>query len=137
MERRDFLMKEIENLTHILSKLVSKVSGLKAVDFEVIIKEINDDLSSNFEFTLDELISSDKSIILEKIEKRDIINVELLPNLLSGIIDKIKELKRENDYNIDELSKKAIIIIEYIDAETKTFSMSRMDLKKKLHEKTL
>jgi len=130
-------MKEIENLTHILSKLVSKVSGLKAVDFEVIIKEINDDLSSNFEFTLDELISSDKSIILEKIEKRDIINVELLPNLLSGIIDKIKELKRENDYNIDELSKKAIIIIEYIDAETKTFSMSRMDLKKKLHEKTL
>ncbi len=135
MERRDFLMKEIENLTHILSKLVSKVSGLKAVDFEVIIKEINDDLSSNFEFTLDELISSDKSIILEKIEKRDIINVELLPNLLSGIIDKIKELKRENDYNIDELSKKAIIIIEYIDAETKTFSMSRMDLKKKLQGK--
>jgi len=132
MEQRDFLMKEIENLTQILSKLVSKVSGLKAVDFEVIIKEINNDLASNFDFTLENIISSDKSIILEKIENRDIVNIELLTNLLSGIIDKIKELKKESDYNIDELSKKAIILIEYIDAETKTFSMDRMDLKKKL-----
>ena len=135
MEQRDFLMKEIENLTQILSKLVSKVSGLKAVDFEVIIKEINDDLASKFDFTLENIISSDKSIILEKIENRDILNVELLTNLLSGIIDKIKELKKESDYNIDELSKKAIILIEYIDAKTKTFSMDRMDLKKKLQTK--
>ena len=132
MEQRDFLMKEIENLTQILSKLVSKVSGLKAVDFEVIIKEINNDLASNFDFTLENIINSDKSIILEKIENRDIVNIELLTNLLSGIIDKIKELKKESDYNIDELSKKAIILIEYIDAETKTFSMDRIDLKKRL-----
>jgi len=38
MEQRDSLMKEIENLAQTLSKLVSKISGLKAVDFEVIIE---------------------------------------------------------------------------------------------------
>jgi len=132
MEQRDFLMREIERLSQILSKLISKVSGLKAVDFQVIIKEVNDILYSEFDLNLDNIIAIDKPNLLAKIKDTDRVNIELLTSLLAKIIEKIQDLEKQSDYDIAELSKKAIVLIEYIDHETKTFSMERMNLKKKL-----
>ena len=132
MEQRDFLMREIERLSQILSKLISKVSGLKAVDFQVIIKEVNDTLYTEFDLNLDNIIAIDKPNLLAKIKDIDRVNLELLTSLLAQIIEKIQELEMHADYDIAELSKKAIVLIEYIDKETKTFSIERMNLKKKL-----
>ena len=132
MEQRDFLMREIERLSQILSKLISKVSGLKAVDFQVIIKEVNDTLYTEFDLNLDSIIAIDKPNLLAKIKDTDRVNLELLTSLLAQIIEKIQDLEKQSDYDIAELSKKAIVLIEYIDEHTKTFSMERMNLKKKL-----
>jgi len=125
-------MREIERLSQILSKLISKVSGLKAVDFQVIIKEVNDSLYTEFDLNLDSIIAIDKPNLLAKIKETDKVNLELLTSLLAKIIEKIQDLEKQSDYDIAELSKKAIVLIEYIDHETKTFSIERMNLKKKL-----
>ena len=132
MEQRDFLMREIERLSQILSKLTLKVSGLKAVDFKVIIKEVDDTLFTEFDLSLDNIITIDKPNLLEKIKNSDKVNIDLLILLLSEIIEKINNLEKRSNYDIVALSNKAIILIDYLDKETKTFSIERMNLKKKL-----
>ena len=132
MEQRDYLMREIERMSQILAKLIGKVIGLNPVNYEVEIKKINNVLSSEFGFELEELEGIDSSKFTEIIKNIDKSNIELLLKLLSEIIDKIIELEKDNKYNINDLCKKAILIIDQIDNKTKTFSMERMKVKTRL-----
>jgi len=132
MEQKDFLMREIEKLLQLLKSLISKVSGLNSVNFEIGIKQVNDNLITQFDLSLDKLISIKKLELIKIIKNVDKVNIELLIELLSEIIYKIEKLERNSEYDINELGMKVIILIDYLDSETKTLSIERMIIKMKL-----
>ncbi|MCK5847537.1 MAG: hypothetical protein KAG84_08860 [Bacteroidales bacterium] len=134
MEQRDFLMKEIEQLSQILAKLIGKVVGLSSVNFEVEIKEVNDALVSQFHFGLENNKDIDHSKFIEKIKSVDKSNIELLLKLLSEIVNKTLELEKVSNSNIKDLCTKGILIIDHIDTITKTFSIDRMKMKTQFEE---
>ena len=134
MEQKDYLMREIEKVTQLLMELIRKVSGLTTTNFEYDIKQIDDILITQFDLSLDDIISFDKSKFKERLNTFDKVNIELFAELLSKIINKINEVGANKEYNAKELIKKTIILIEYIDAESKTFSMKRKSLKDRLQE---
>ncbi len=132
MEQRDYLLREIEKLNHLLLALTSKVSGLNSVNFEMGTKQINEDLIAQFGLTLNDFINVNETDFIERIKNIEKTNIELLVKLLSKIIEKINELKKEKEYSTCELASKGIMLIEFLDIETETFSIERMNLKMKL-----
>lgn len=134
MHQRDVLMREIEKITELLVHLISKVSGLNSTNFEVEMKQMDVALYSQFDFTLETLMDLDKQELIEKIKDVDKGHIELLTELLSSIVLKISELKKDKIYKTDQLADNAIVLIDFLDRETKTFSLDRMNLKAKLQK---
>ena len=132
MEQKDYLLREIEKLTQLLIVLTNKVSGLNSVNFEIGIKQINAELITQFDLSLDILKSIDKAELIERIKNIDKANIELFVELLSKIIEKISELKKEKEYSTNELASKGVMLIEFLDKTTEIFSIERMNLKTKL-----
>ena len=134
MEQRDFLLREIEKISQLLTYWMSKLTGLNAVNFESGMKQLDIALITQFDLTLDKLTRIDKSELIEKIKDLDKANLELVIKLLSITIDKIDELEKDKAYKIDKLIENTLILIEYLDTETKTLSMERMHQKVKLQK---
>ncbi len=132
MERRDYLMREIEKLIALIKKILGIVEGLDFDNFEESIQKIDNDLETQFGFNLAAIINMSKSEYLSEIKKIDELNTELFIDFLSNLSTKINHLQKNNLYKSEELAKKAIVTVDYLDEKTKTFSYKRMELKKKL-----
>ena len=137
MEQKDYLMREIEKLAQFLMGMIRRINGLNVDNFEVEMNKINEDLVAQFDLTLNGFIRIDKSELIEKLKNIDTNNLELLTKLLSEIIYKIDKLEKRNSYDIYQLAKKVIVLIEYLNTETQIFSMERMQLKSKLQKRIL
>ena len=71
---------------------------------------------------------------LPEVNELDELNLELFADLLSEISKKINYIKKNTTYNSKELGKKSILILDYIDEKTRTFSLKRMALKKEIQQ---
>lgn len=134
MERKDFLLREIEKLTKLLKKLIGLIEDINPSTFEEGIEEINTELTNQFGFNLIEISKKSESKFLQKIEDIDEQNLEFLTELLSIISKKMISFKKENNGNAKELAKKAILLLDYIDKISKTFSFNRMAQKTELQK---
>jgi len=132
MENRDYLMREIERIILFFQNLIS---GLTVDNFEVEIRKFNSALVSEFDINLDELIEFSNKDFIEKIEHRKLSNVEILTEALTKLIFKLEELEKGGIYNISEISKKAIVLLEYMNFKSRTFSINRENLINVLTEK--
>lgn len=134
MERRDFLMREIEKLILAIRKLIGLVEELTSDNFEETIGQINHDLIELFGFNLNDISEMNEPEFISKINNIDEANLELFALLLSEISKKTNQFKKEETYNSKELAKKALLLLNEVDEKTKTFSFNRMELKKELQQ---
>ncbi len=134
MEERDYLMREIEKLTALIKKIMGLIEGLNFNNFEERIQQINNNLIGQIGLTLDTVSNMSSSEFLSEIKKIDNLNIELFANLLSELSKKIYHIEKETNINSQKLAKKAILTLDYIDENTKTFSIKRMTLKKELQQ---
>ena len=132
MERRDFLMREIEKLIQAIKKLIGLVEELTSANFEESIEQINHDLMELFGFDLSDITEMTEQDFILKIKDVDEENSELLAVLLSEISKKINHFEKEDDYNSKKLAIKAHLLLNLVDEKTKTFSFKRMTLKNEL-----
>jgi len=134
MERRDYLMSQIEKLILAIKKLIGLVEDLTSDNFEDSIGKINQDLMELLGFNLSDITEMPEQDFILKIKDIDEENSELLAILLTGISTKTNHFEIENGYNSKELAKKTLLLINHIDEKTKTFSFKRMELKKELQQ---
>jgi len=134
MEKRDFLLREIEKLAQALRKLLGIIEDVTSENIEIEFGKIDNGLVDSFGFTFEELTKIENSELINHIKDIDETNLELLTIL---VVETVKKLQStNNNYSIDskELAKKAIVVIDYIDDKSKTFSINRMNLKKELQQ---
>lgn len=132
MEKRDFLLREIEKLTQLIRKLLGIIESISLENFEIKFSEINNKLVDFFGFSFENLSTLEDCEFIKLIKDIDETNLELLSILILETIKKLQSTT--NNYNIktEELAKKGIVLIDYIDDKSKTFSMNRINLKKEL-----
>jgi hypothetical protein len=134
MERRDYLTREIEKLTAMIKKLLGLINDLDTEIFEVSINEINTDLFEQFGFNLETLTEMPNAEFLSALDKIDPLNTDLFAEALCELSIKINHLKQNTTFNSKELSKKALLALDFLDEKTRTFSFKRMELKKELQQ---
>lgn len=134
MERRDFLMREIEKLILAIKKLICLIEELTSHNFEESIKQINNDLIEPLGFNINDIEEMTEQDFILKIKDIDDENSELLAVLLSEISKKINHFEKENIYNSNKIAKKATLLLSHIEEKTTIFSLKRMMLKKELQQ---
>ena len=136
MERRDFLLREIGKLTQLIKRLLGIVEDITAENFDIEFGKVDDDLNGFFGFTFEELTKMENSEFINHIKGIDETNLELLAILISKTVKKLHSTNNNSDLNSKELANKGIVLIDFIDEKSKTFSINRMSLKKELEQQT-
>ena len=123
MEQRDYILREIEKISVMLLAMLGKFKRIKSKkQFEQERALVNQHMEESGGLTIDKLLSfTDEEIISysDKNKGFDPGNIELLADLLNVFAENLPDSESRN------LNKKAVLILEYIDRETKTFSMER------------
>lgn len=132
MGKHDFLLLEIEKLTQLLKKLLNAAEAIDSENFEIEFRKINNELVDLFGFSFEELSTMENSEIIDCIKNIDENNLELLAILILETTKKLHSTNNNCDINSVELAKKGIFLIDFIDDKSKTFSINRMNLRKKL-----
>lgn len=131
---KDFIKREIEKISLMLTILIEKVSGLNSSNAKSGIEEVNEFLKSEFDFTLQGLTEMEDSEFLNHIEKLHESHLEKLIELMFEIAVN-KELNNVNeDYNKIKIAHKVILLIDFLDKKTSVYSMKRMNIKNELEQ---
>ena len=131
---KDFLEREIEKLNLMILKLISLISKSNPNDFENDIKETDEFLKINFDLTIGEISTMSNSNFIEKIRDLHESHTDKLVELLFEIIQKMDSIETEQGFNKHPLIEKSLLLIEYIDNNSTTFSVSRLNIKNTLQQ---
>ncbi|MEL0650077.1 hypothetical protein V6246_01500 [Algibacter sp. TI.3.09] len=134
INEKDTLLREIQRLTLLLKTLISKVVDIEPNDIDVAVEETDTVLKSTFDLSLNaiSIMPNDdfKSVIKDLNEE----HVERLTELIFEVLKKAKQTDKTTGFNIIELIKKNILLINFLDENSDTFSMERMAMKNVLQQ---
>lgn len=128
-EDKDFIKREIQRFTLFLSRLVGRVQELEEQNFEVDFKQLDLEFKREFDSDLSTLYQMPDEELLEKIRELHEDHIEKLSELLAMLANKIGE-----DLARKSLIHKSIVLLDHVDSISSTFSLQRMELKKKLRK---
>jgi hypothetical protein len=131
---KDFIKREIQRLTLLLSALIEKISGLSSKNTKSGIEEVNKALKNEFDLTLLKITKMNNSNLLKHITELHESHIEKLAELMHEIVLKI-ELSDSN-YNKREIALKGILLINFLNEKSKTFSLKRRNIKNTLQHYT-
>ena len=131
-QRNDLILREIEKLGLFLKKLIKDIRGLNPNEIETGINQINEALISEFDLSISAIIELNDDKLLKKITSLHESHIEKLAELLHEIVKKLNPEDTAYGFDRNELARKAIVFIEYIDDNSDTFSIDRMQLKNAL-----
>ncbi|MWW23916.1 hypothetical protein [Algibacter lectus] len=134
INEKDTLLREIQRLTLLLKTLISKVVDIEPNDIDVAVEETDTVLKSTFDLSLNaiSIMPNDdfKSVIKDLNEE----HVERLTELIFEVLKKAKQMDKTTGFNTIELIKKNILLINFLDENSDTFSMERMAMKNVLQQ---
>jgi len=86
-QEKDYILREIQRLTLLLTKLIGKALGLNPNEFEQETQNIESDLKTEFDLTLREISKMEDSVLLERIHKLNEEHLEKLAELISVLLN--------------------------------------------------
>lgn len=134
LAENDLIMREIQKLTLMLTQLTAKVIGLNANNSSSGIQETNEALKGEFDLSLTDIVELSDAGFSDKIKGLHKTHLEKLAELIFQIIKKMDSAELDEAYNKKELTQKAILIIDYLEEKSQTFSVKRNELKKDLRK---
>ncbi len=132
---KDFIKREIQKLTLLLISLIEKINSLNSSNASSGIEEINEALKSEFDLTLRNLTRMGNSELLKQVEKLHESHIEKLAELMYEIVIKAELPDLNEDYDKQKIARKAILLIDFLNEKSNTFSMKRMNIKNVLQQR--
>jgi hypothetical protein len=129
MEKRDYLIQQIEQLGQVLARMLSFLLGIKnkgeaAFRLEEIRKTYRDQLDLSIELVLETPAENLIEMLTGKVEFLDS-HLDKMGDILKETAD-LYHLAGEEEY-APELYAKALLIYEHLQASGNAFSMERMN----------
>jgi len=129
---RYFIKREIEKLVLVLTSLIDKMSRLKSGNTQNSMEEVNQTLKSAFDVTLEDFNEMESQDFLKKIGNLHESHIEKLIELLYTIVLSAKLTEVNRSYDKTMFSEKAILLIDFLNETSATFSVERMTMKNEL-----
>lgn len=130
---KDFIEREIQKLNLLLTTLIEKISGLNSNNAKSGIAEVNETLKSEFDLTLQDLTQMENSELVKQVEKLHESHTDKLIELMYQIVIKAELPVSNEDYDKRKIALKTILLIDFLNEKSNTFSMKRMNIKNVLH----
>lgn len=128
MEQEDYIKRQIDQIGYVLGKILSDLLGLKTQG------RLNDGMGmvspifkKELDLNVDELISIPPDVFIQTLTGNNKLNNDSL-NCLAEILFLLSENADKSDPNGDimrELKRKALLIYEYVDETSSTYSYDR------------
>ena len=131
---KDFIKREIQKLNLLLISLIEKISGINSSNANSGIGEINEVLENQFDLSLDKITKIDTSDLIKHISELHESHTEKIAELIYDIVVKIESLDLKENYETSKFAEKGIIIIDFLNEKSKTFSTKRMNMKNALQQ---
>ncbi len=131
---KDLIKREIQKLNLLLTNLIKKISRLNLNNAESGIKEISKTLKSELDLTLEDFTQMENSEFLKKVEKLHESHIEKLTSLIYEIIIKTEKIDLGNNHDKIKIAQKGILLIDFLNEKSNTFSMERMNIRNILHK---
>ena len=129
LRENDSIKREIQRLTLLVSRMIEKALGLSMDDYEQETQKIAVELKKEFDLNLSEIYQMEDAVLISKIGNLHETHIEKLAELLSVLSEKETDSNSSN-----QLKKKALVLLNYLDENSKTFSFARMELGKSLNK---
>ena len=131
---KDFIKREIKKLILLLNSLIGKISGINSNNAGSEIGNINEALKNEFDLSLVRLAKMENSEFIERISELHESNAEKILELIYEIVLKTELVDFGEDFEKTEIIQKGIIMIDFINEKSKTFSIKRMNMKSSLNQ---
>jgi len=132
---KDLILREIQKLSLFLTSLIEKIGGLNSNNAISGIEEINVALKSEFDLTLRDLTQMENFELVKQVEKLYDSHTEKLAELMFEIVMKTELPDLSEDYDKMKIAQKAILLIDFLNEKSNTFSMKRMNIKNALQHR--
>lgn len=131
MEQKDFILREIEKIGAMIAGLIGKMIAIKEKGFiqEDELTALNEEFKENTQLDLDRILDvhdDDLDQLLSTELGFDEHNIELLADLFSAIAP-LQKLNRE------VFIRKAIVLYEFANKKSKTYSLERAEKVRQLN----
>ncbi|MFI1770147.1 hypothetical protein [Thalassobellus citreus] len=132
---KDLIKREIQKLTLTINSLIEKICGLNSNNSKSGIKKISEALKSELDLSLDRIIEMEASELIKHISNLHESHTEKIAELIYEIIIKSETVDFGKKYEKNKFIEKGIIIIDFLNEKSKTFSMKRMNMKNALQHR--
>jgi hypothetical protein len=127
-QSKDYLEREIERLSVLLIGLIEKISGSKSGNIQDDLDEVSQALKGELDLSISEISQIESSELLNHLSNLQESHIQQLVELLYQLYVKSEQL----DMNKSKIAEKAILLIDYLNENSNTFSLERMNMKDKL-----
>jgi hypothetical protein len=127
-QSKDYLMREIERLSVLLIGLIEKISGSKSENTQDDLDKVSQALKGERDLSISEISQMESSELLNHLSNLQESHIQQLVGLLCQFYVKSEQL----DMNKSKIAEKAILLINYLNENSNTFSLERMNMKDKL-----
>ena len=131
-QESDYVLREVKKLTLFITNLISNLNTSNEDELDNGIRETDDFIRKKWGISLKEIASISSFDFTNKFKELQEVPIEKLAELLSVFIKKIAVLEVNEQYNVKELAKKGILLINNLNLQSKTYSLKRMKIKKEL-----
>tara|TARA_B110000091_G_C13677004_1_gene416192 strand:- start:406 stop:825 length:420 start_codon:yes stop_codon:yes gene_type:complete len=131
-QESDYVLREVKKLTLFITNLISNLNTSNEDELDNGIRETDDFIRKKWGISLKEIASISSFDFTNKFKELQEVPIEKLAELLSVFIKKIAVLEVNEQYNVKELAKKGILLINNLNLQSKTYSLKRMEIKKEL-----
>jgi hypothetical protein len=132
-QSKDYLEREIERLSVLLIGLIEKISGSKSENTQDNLDEVSQALKGELDLSISEISQIESSELLNHLSNLQESHIQQLVELLYQLYVKSEQL----DMNKSKIAEKAILLIDYLNENSNTFSLERMDMKNELKQNIL
>eukprot|EP00389_Voromonas_pontica_P013085 GDKH01020167.1.p1 GENE.GDKH01020167.1~~GDKH01020167.1.p1 ORF type:complete len:143 (+),score=24.42 GDKH01020167.1:401-829(+) len=131
-QENDFLKREVQKLTMAIAKLIGETISADINNFETVVSESDEKLDGYFGLSLKEISKTKDSELMEKVKNIHEVHLEKLIELMFQTIQKSEEFNAQLNIEINELSKKLLLMIDFANEKSNSFSVERMNMKTKI-----
>ncbi|MBD0831997.1 hypothetical protein [Aestuariibaculum sediminum] len=129
----DLIKREINRLTLLLSRLIEKTIGLNSNNASEELDKIDKTLKDEFDLSVNDIIYFNDLELKQKISCMHETHLELLSEFIFELIMNDKLNGANNRIDNLMLKKKLMVILDYLNKSSETYSFKRMQMKDKLN----
>ncbi|MDO6758721.1 hypothetical protein Q4566_00795 [Tamlana sp. 2_MG-2023] len=131
---KDLIKREIQKLNLLLTGLIEKIGGRNPDDYKSRIEELNAVLNNEFNMSLNNISEMKASELIKQLSEIEASHTDKIAELIYLVLKDSLSVDSEVGCYKNKLAANAIVMIDFLNENSQTFSFKRMNMKNELQQ---